>query len=53
MSSYNFKDNLRACIDSGAQGFMAGDPFWTNEIASRVPAIMVVFELAVYKLLDT
>ncbi len=25
-----FKQNLRACIDSGAVGFMAGDPFWVG-----------------------
>lgn len=25
-----FKENLRTCIDSGARGFMAGDPFWNT-----------------------
>lgn len=31
-----FKQNLRICIDSGAKGFMAGDPFWSGEKASKV-----------------
>lgn len=26
-----FKQNLRVCIDSGAHGFMAGDPFWFGQ----------------------
>jgi tagatose-1,6-bisphosphate aldolase len=25
-----FKQNLRVCMDSGAAGFMAGDPFWSG-----------------------
>ncbi len=31
-----FKQNLRACIDSGARGFMAGDPFWVGSETTQV-----------------
>lgn len=31
-----FKQNLRVCIDSGAQGFMAGDPFWVSEKTTAI-----------------
>ncbi|GIK84304.1 MAG: hypothetical protein BroJett025_09260 [Patescibacteria group bacterium] len=31
-----FKQNLRACIDSGARGFMAGDPFWAGAQTSQI-----------------
>lgn len=31
-----FKQNLRICVDSGAQGFMAGDPFWVNEKTTKI-----------------
>jgi tagatose-1,6-bisphosphate aldolase len=31
-----FKQNLRICVESGAQGFMAGDPFWVGENTTEV-----------------
>lgn len=31
-----FKQNLRACMDSGARGFMAGDPFWAGAQTTQV-----------------
>lgn len=31
-----FKQNLRVCIESGAQGFMAGDPIWFGEDVKKV-----------------
>lgn len=32
----NFKQNLRVCVDSGARGFLAGDPFWVDETAKKL-----------------
>lgn len=32
----NFKQNLRVCVDSGARGFLAGDPFWADETAKKL-----------------
>lgn len=32
----SFKENMRVCIDSGAQGFLAGDPFWAGEKTRQV-----------------
>lgn len=29
-----FKQDLRACMDSGAQGFLAGEPFWAGKQVS-------------------
>lgn len=34
-----FKQNLRVCMDSGAKGFMAGDPFWTGAKTSEILAV--------------
>ncbi|MBP7700436.1 hypothetical protein KA111_00030 [Candidatus Woesebacteria bacterium] len=31
-----FKNNLRICIESGAMGFMAGDPFWSGEYTKKM-----------------
>lgn len=31
-----FKQDLRVCMDSGAQGFLAGDPFWAGKHVSEV-----------------
>ena len=31
-----FKQNLRTCIDSGAVGFIAGDPFWEGQKTQQV-----------------
>jgi len=32
----NFKQNLRVCVDSGARGFLVGDPFWADETAKKL-----------------
>lgn len=31
-----FKNNLRVCVESGAKGFMAGDPIWFGEDVKKV-----------------
>ncbi|MBU0974406.1 hypothetical protein KKD03_01765 [Patescibacteria group bacterium] len=31
-----FKNNLRICVESGAKGFMAGDPIWFGEDVKKV-----------------
>lgn len=33
-----FKQNLRVCMDSGAKGFMAGDPFWAGAQTMQILA---------------
>lgn len=36
ISYEDFKQSLRVCIDSGAHGFMAGDPFWSSDRTTQV-----------------
>lgn len=31
-----FKQNLRICMDSGAKGFLAGDPFWAGNDTTQL-----------------
>ena len=39
-----FKQNLRACMQSGAQGFLAGDPFWHGKEIAQALAISTLKE---------
>ena len=32
----NFKQNLRVCMESGAKGFMIGDPIWSGEDTNKI-----------------
>lgn len=36
MGYEEFKNNLRICVESGAKGFMAGDPIWFGEDVKKV-----------------
>ena len=36
ISYEEFKQNLRVCMDSGARGFMAGDPFWVGNQTAQL-----------------
>jgi len=36
LSYQDFKENLRVCLDSGAQGFLAGDPFWSGDEVKKI-----------------